>query len=430
MADAFNTAIAGSSSGWTGWTLVMVFNAAALADVNGTQVRLTVEFNSASPPNANTFAAVYMGKAAGSGDIYDFAATPAHVTFSGGDIVGDNSTFIFVSDTVDLPEAFDGTVNYCVAVEFTTNLVGNADIQFASSVSNVTAAYSNVLQAATVNKSSGYSTESSVLYFVSRIEILGATAHQGDARFGGAGALSIAAKQAFNASVLCTGAGALSAQGNLQARAAAQFSGVGSFAARANMPQPAFATFSGLGALSVQSQIGQLAAATFSGLGALSAQPQIGQLAAATFEGLGTLSAEATLAQFLRPDADDLDGSWTNELDGTNLFPSIDEAIVPDDADYIKSDNHPVADICRFGISNPTRTPAGPMRLRVRYRREGTGVVNLVVRLKQDTTEIAAWTYNDIGASFVTAEETLTGPQFAAITNFNNLFVELQADEA
>ena len=431
MADAFNVAISGANAGWSGFTLVLAFQASALADVSGSQVRLTVEFDSADPPNNTSKAAVYMGKAAGSGDVYDFAATPVHVTFGGGgDIQGDGSTFTFVSDTINLPEAFDGTVNYCVAIEFTTTLIGNHSLQFASAT-GVRGWYTSGATAATVNKAAGYTDAGDgTTYFVSRIEILGATAHVGEARFAGvgsqradtirglvaranfagAGALSIAAQQSFNASVSLAGAGGLSSFANLQNRAAAQFPGIGALSARANMPQPAFATLSGFGTLSVQ--------------------PQLGQLIETRFEGLSDLSVEGILTQYLRPDADDLDGSWTNELDGTNLFPSIDEAIVPDDADYIKSGNHPVADICRFGISNPTRTPAGPMRLRVRYRREGTGVVNLVVRLKQDTTEIAAWTYNDIGASFVTAEETLTGPQFAAITNFNNLFVELQADEA
>jgi hypothetical protein len=129
----------------------------------------------------------------------------------------------------------------------------------------------------------------------------------------------------------------------------------------------------------------------------------------------------------MRPDADSLDGGWTNELNGTSLFPSVDE-VTPDDADYIRSSTFPVTDICRLGLSNPASVPEEPATLSIRYRRAGDGVINLVVRLKQGGSTIATWTYNDITDTFITVEETLTAPQFAAITDFNDLLVELQAD--
>ena len=50
---------------------------------------------------------------------------------------------------------------------------------------------------------------------------------------------------------------------------------------------------------------------------------------------------------------------------------------------------------------------------------------NLVVRLFQGSTQIAEWTHTDVGETFATAEQTLTAPQLAAITDFSNLFIEL-----
>jgi len=95
------------------------------------------------------------------------------------------------------------------------------------------------------------------------------------------------------------------------------------------------------------------------------------------------------------PDADSAAGGWTtNTGGGTNLFASIDESTASD-TDYIRS---------------PTRSAAS---------------ADLVVRLKQGATTIATWTHNAIGTSYVDAVQTLTAPQLAAITDFNNLLIEL-----
>ncbi len=52
------------------------------------------------------------------------------------------------------------------------------------------------------------------------------------------------------------------------------------------------------------------------------------------------------------------------------------------------------------------------------------GVADLKVRLMQGTTQIVEWSHADISDTFATVEQTLTTPQFAAITNFANLEVE------
>ena len=130
----------------------------------------------------------------------------------------------------------------------------------------------------------------------------------------------------------------------------------------------------------------------------------------------------------LTPDDDVVDGSWTNELGGTILYTSIDESVA-DDADYIQSSINPVNDLVRIQLSNPATGVAQPVKLKYRYKKnDSPTAANLTARLKQGAVEIAAWTHTDISSSFVTATQTLTEPQFAAITDFTNLFVELEAD--
>jgi hypothetical protein len=63
------------------------------------------------------------------------------------------------------------------------------------------------------------------------------------------------------------------------------------------------------------------------------------------------------------------------------------------------------------------------------YAEMGTGSLNLTTRLKQGTTQIASWS-DGLSDSFKTVERILTSGQFAAITDFNNLFVEFEASGA
>jgi hypothetical protein len=59
----------------------------------------------------------------------------------------------------------------------------------------------------------------------------------------------------------------------------------------------------------------------------------------------------------------------------------------------------------------------------------GTTVMSLNVRLFEGATEIAEWTHASIPDTFTTAEQTLTGPQFAAIGDFSDLFVEFDDND-
>jgi hypothetical protein len=143
---------------------------------------------------------------------------------------------------------------------------------------------------------------------------------------------------------------------------------------------------------------------------------------------LDSMAASATVAYvFMQPSADSIDGTWTNQAGGSELFSVLDEAAT-DDADYIQSIGSPASDVCKIKLSNPTTTPGQPFIVAYRYRKSGTAQIDLTVRLLEGTTQIAAWSHTNIVSTFVTGEQTLSGAQFSAIGDFNNLFIEFNAN--
>lgn len=128
----------------------------------------------------------------------------------------------------------------------------------------------------------------------------------------------------------------------------------------------------------------------------------------------------------LVPDADDTQGGWTNDLGGLALYALIDENPA-DDVNYIRSSSSPVGDMCEVSLSDPVAVISQPARVQVRFRRQGDAPIDLTVRLMQGATQIAAWTYVGISTSFILQEETLTGPQFAAITDPTDLRLQFEA---
>lgn len=184
-----------------------------------------------------------------------------------------------------------------------------------------------------------------------------------------------------------------------------------------------------VGGMSADVDQGMLARATLAGAGSLSGilykAPGSGR-----FAGAGGLSFEAAITQvlYLHPDADDTDGSWTNEAaSATNLFASIDESWPAVDTDYIQSVHDPAPDICKIRLSNPAGSLNDPTRVRTKYYSRGESPGTLVVRLKQGATEIASWTYGNIAGIPTASVETLTAPQLAAITDPTDLFLWFEA---
>jgi hypothetical protein len=131
---------------------------------------------------------------------------------------------------------------------------------------------------------------------------------------------------------------------------------------------------------------------------------------------------------FFRPTATTSAGTWTNELGGATLHTSIDETSASD-ADYIQSVNSPNLDICKIAMTTTGGVDtAEDVFVRYRYRKQGGEVIDLRVRLLEGTTERASWTHSAITTSYVTAEQTLTAPEKAAVTDWSNLFLEFRAD--
>lgn len=129
--------------------------------------------------------------------------------------------------------------------------------------------------------------------------------------------------------------------------------------------------------------------------------------------------------QYIRPDADAIDGNWTTDTGSTTLFSSIDETVA-DDNDFIISSNNPNHDICKIRLSDPGAMSMQPCTVRYRYgkRGEASFSLDLTVSLLQGVTVIASWTHTDVGTTFVLAEQLLTTPQFNAITDFTDLFLQ------
>jgi hypothetical protein len=128
------------------------------------------------------------------------------------------------------------------------------------------------------------------------------------------------------------------------------------------------------------------------------------------------------------PTADNIDGGWTNELgSNVNLFASIDEPVL-DDADYIRSEDNPVEDLCRVKLDTILTSIQEPFNVHYRYKKVGSATINLTARLLQGATVKAEWSHSNITTSFVDAQQTLTAPQFASISDFTDLYLEFEAN--
>lgn len=142
----------------------------------------------------------------------------------------------------------------------------------------------------------------------------------------------------------------------------------------------------------------------------------------------GDLASSVAFANFTSPYSSAAAGIEIKAGLGGSLFDAIDE-VGPNDSTYIISAIGPSNDTCKIRLSDPSVTPAEPFIIRYRYYATNTlGVMSLRVRLLQGATEIAAWTDSKVGEGLVAAEQTLTSPQFASISDFTDLFLEFQAN--
>lgn len=131
--------------------------------------------------------------------------------------------------------------------------------------------------------------------------------------------------------------------------------------------------------------------------------------------------------QIIRPNADTSLGSWVDQANGTiNIYQSIDESAVSD-ADYVQSPINPSNNIYKFKL----QTALDPNihtghSVTVRYCLT-TGSRTLTIRLIEGTTTRATWVKNPTG-SWYTDTLTVSEAEAAAITDYSNLYLELEAD--
>ena len=126
-------------------------------------------------------------------------------------------------------------------------------------------------------------------------------------------------------------------------------------------------------------------------------------------------------AQFLRPISDVSNSGWTPST-GTDLFAMIGET-VRNDATYISATT--VGSICEVMLGTSTGDPLSSINHLPRIvMSAGTG--GIIVRLKQGTTVIKAWTYASLTGTDTLYEPTLTSGEIDSITDYTDLRLQLE----
>jgi len=136
------------------------------------------------------------------------------------------------------------------------------------------------------------------------------------------------------------------------------------------------------------------------------------------------------VAQFARPNADDVRTGWTED-DGvtTTIFDQIDETVA-DDLDYIKTAAPPGANEYEAGLSSvtdPVSSTGHIMRWRRQKDASGGAQINLTVRLLEGVTQITSQSDANIPSAWATSSYTLSGAEADAITNYGVLNQEFVA---
>jgi len=135
-------------------------------------------------------------------------------------------------------------------------------------------------------------------------------------------------------------------------------------------------------------------------------------------------------------DADQSVGNWaTNTGATTNLYQAIDEAYTAvNDSDFVRSEALPSASKYRARLSDILNADtSGIHEFSYRYEKSNAegGRLDLTVRLIQGaSTVIASWSHADVANGIVEANQTLTGPEVASITDYTDLFIEFEATAA
>ena len=131
------------------------------------------------------------------------------------------------------------------------------------------------------------------------------------------------------------------------------------------------------------------------------------------------------------PRADIALGGWKDQdSDTQDIYQSIDEDPA-DDSNFIRSSRHPNEDVYTAKLQGVSTPDVDTFHyLEYRFKKEDTPVrFDLVVRLKQGATVIAAWDHFNISKDYVTARQELTQAQAALISDYGDLYIEFVARE-
>lgn len=161
----FSQSLSLDSDGWDGYTGVERISASAMSLPSGSIIKLRIKFQAASGEGFSITNA-YIGHRAGSGDPYDFSATPVQLLFGGSANVdisasseqwSDWASFSYNKTSNLLVSFYCGGGSSSDAPRYETGLTGISDYE---KVAN---------DAATVNKT-GYSVNDGLLVMISAIE--------------------------------------------------------------------------------------------------------------------------------------------------------------------------------------------------------------------------------------------------------------------
>lgn len=145
------------------------------------------------------------------------------------------------------------------------------------------------------------------------------------------------------------------------------------------------------------------------------------------------------MAQFGRPSTDTTRESW-EEDDGTTtaIWDQIDE-VAADDADYIRSALVPTTDayVTKLTtLTDPLQSTGHIVRYRYGKDTAAGAQIDIVVQLRQgyvseasQGTLIASATHTNVGLFPIAGTFTLTGPEADAITNYDDLFLRITANQ-
>jgi hypothetical protein len=152
-------------TGFNGYTFAQVYDLAALTLPSDSITRMRVRIQAVTSEGCD-IDGMYVGHQAGAGDAYDFAATPVQILFSGSGSVSVGAGSTALSDWASF--AYDKTSK----LVFAWHISSAADaMKRKLSTSNVTSYFrAATSEAATVNKTAGYTGDATTTYFINLIE--------------------------------------------------------------------------------------------------------------------------------------------------------------------------------------------------------------------------------------------------------------------